>query len=692
MPSNSNGGDISLQELYEEFGIDRKFDHPSNISSENSYYQNGNYPPDWSDRREAVLEYQNGRCARCRTTLEHEDYYNCHHYRPVSEGGQHSLSNLVDLCADCHKLIHPDVDNLDGNWRQAPMFPHPDADPRMATVRRPVTDEEKQRFQPELSLAAERSPVGENEFANSDATIPVSPADALRMREDFRGLLEDMGLAERTELTVRAVNSEHSPLRNASVAVEFRASGTVLNGETDKYGEASFEVPSGIDVRASVSKDDFETVEFEVTAGSGEEYREITLEAIGRAGDAAAGAASASTGGESRRPVLKTLGLLGAGGIAGYFLKGGGGSTDPNSAPVNDASGGANTLTETGTGGQTATHVPVNGFEEVWSNTTETFGAVTHVASAGSTVYTATDSGLLRQLGDGGKVQWTQGTESPLLDIELFGDRLAVLTRDSVSLLDSSTGEEMWSIENSEYYETVNGGAGAVFAGEINDDGRITAFDSETGEQLWDLYDIYNISFMGVYDGKLYYGEGGSLRRVGEVSSSGEKNPEAIEETASLVMPSFKEDSPLGYSLREREDSYDESSLFLNAFDVERGTSSWEKQLPQSGYGVRQISTSQNVLAIAADGIWAGDESGTERWYHEPEENYSIERVAVESDRDQFFYSIRNDQMKIIGRNRANGNRTHSRTADGEIKTMSSFGEGVIVTYGDGSTRYITPN
>ena len=41
-------------------------------------------------------------CTECGST----EYLECHHKRPVSRGGNHSLSNLQTLCRPCHKQKH----------------------------------------------------------------------------------------------------------------------------------------------------------------------------------------------------------------------------------------------------------------------------------------------------------------------------------------------------------------------------------------------------------------------------------------------------------------------------------------------------------------------------------------------------------------------------------------------------------
>jgi len=64
------------------------------------------YPPDWSQRRSAVLSRDGNKCLQCgypdgfkRRSRE----LHVHHRVPVSRGGTHSLDNLVTLCHICHR-------------------------------------------------------------------------------------------------------------------------------------------------------------------------------------------------------------------------------------------------------------------------------------------------------------------------------------------------------------------------------------------------------------------------------------------------------------------------------------------------------------------------------------------------------------------------------------------------------------
>lgn len=64
------------------------------------------YPPDWSERRAAVLDRDGHRCRQCgkgyvRRALERR--LHIHHVVPLGRGGNHALSNLITLCLKCHR-------------------------------------------------------------------------------------------------------------------------------------------------------------------------------------------------------------------------------------------------------------------------------------------------------------------------------------------------------------------------------------------------------------------------------------------------------------------------------------------------------------------------------------------------------------------------------------------------------------
>lgn len=64
------------------------------------------YPEDWQDRRQEVFRLSSGRCAACGKQVGFLGGH-VHHIRPISEGGNHAISNLEFLCEDCHVAKHP---------------------------------------------------------------------------------------------------------------------------------------------------------------------------------------------------------------------------------------------------------------------------------------------------------------------------------------------------------------------------------------------------------------------------------------------------------------------------------------------------------------------------------------------------------------------------------------------------------
>jgi hypothetical protein len=66
--------------------------------------RSGEYPDDWEERRERVLERDNHECQKCGAT---EGTLQVHHIRPISERGTHKKTNLQTICRSCHADEHP---------------------------------------------------------------------------------------------------------------------------------------------------------------------------------------------------------------------------------------------------------------------------------------------------------------------------------------------------------------------------------------------------------------------------------------------------------------------------------------------------------------------------------------------------------------------------------------------------------
>ncbi len=74
------------------------------------YNNNPNYPDNWDDIRKAILERDKYLC--CNDPSHEMKPLHVHHVVPISAGGTHELSNLITLCEDCHRKIHPFMDNI----------------------------------------------------------------------------------------------------------------------------------------------------------------------------------------------------------------------------------------------------------------------------------------------------------------------------------------------------------------------------------------------------------------------------------------------------------------------------------------------------------------------------------------------------------------------------------------------------
>jgi hypothetical protein len=120
--------------LLEKFGANPDFDLPDNYGKQASYHGNGRYPPDWNERRSAVWWLQDDQCGRCGRDTRNGGHV--HHIKFLSDGGTNRLENLVGLCTDCHALIHPKNNDLDGDWADAPKFPTEGAQDEVAVIRR----------------------------------------------------------------------------------------------------------------------------------------------------------------------------------------------------------------------------------------------------------------------------------------------------------------------------------------------------------------------------------------------------------------------------------------------------------------------------------------------------------------------------------------------------------------------------
>jgi hypothetical protein len=68
-------------------------------------------PPDWIQRKNALLIRENGVCFRCNKhiTIETSDI---HMLRSLDQGGKYYLENLVPVCKDCKRVLSKDPKKL----------------------------------------------------------------------------------------------------------------------------------------------------------------------------------------------------------------------------------------------------------------------------------------------------------------------------------------------------------------------------------------------------------------------------------------------------------------------------------------------------------------------------------------------------------------------------------------------------
>jgi len=66
------------------------------------------YPADWNKRRITLFNRHDWECQNCNDHVPRDSgrELHAHHIRPISEGGGHSLDNLLPLCEECHTDIH----------------------------------------------------------------------------------------------------------------------------------------------------------------------------------------------------------------------------------------------------------------------------------------------------------------------------------------------------------------------------------------------------------------------------------------------------------------------------------------------------------------------------------------------------------------------------------------------------------
>ncbi|MGQ4555996.1 HNH endonuclease [Halobellus sp. GM3] len=171
--------------LLEKFGADPTFNAPDRYGVPESFYGEGKYPPDWAHRRNAIWWLQDDQCARCGHDAGTEGHV--HHAKPLAAEGTNGLQNLVGLCADCHALLHPTVDDLNGDWRKAPKYPCENAQSEVAVIKRDRLDSgDAEQTGTDLDfekIGAEVGPSADTYASQSPAVHDLPPAAVRRLSQ-----------------------------------------------------------------------------------------------------------------------------------------------------------------------------------------------------------------------------------------------------------------------------------------------------------------------------------------------------------------------------------------------------------------------------------------------------------------------------------------------------------------------------
>ncbi len=175
--------------------INPRYNKQHTYDAHQSYYGDGKYPPDWDARRDAVWERQKYQCSRCGVYKGDTNISEVHHLIHLSQGGSNSLDNLVGLCGECHALMHPTVDVMNGDAKQAKIFPHEYADDRVSVIREPNGNEE---LEYDVGRLSEFSEPDVNKNAITKITIPTSSKIARQAGQSIQNLLLSHGYVPRT--------------------------------------------------------------------------------------------------------------------------------------------------------------------------------------------------------------------------------------------------------------------------------------------------------------------------------------------------------------------------------------------------------------------------------------------------------------------------------------------------------------
>ncbi len=253
----------------------------------NSHFSRGKYPPDWEERRDAIWWLQNNQCGRCGCQPS-KSQRNVHHVTPLSQGGNNSLSNLVGLCIDCHALMHPENDELDGDWRVASKYPTEGAVDDVAVIRRDGTIETTPGVEDDLEKLGEETELNPNRYAVLSSMVynigPNASRDLAASRDAYRGDERENVVEELNSLLLSYNRTPENALfdcRRLTVRTPLRGFlGRVCsfqpecvveldNNESLHESLISEVVHDGATEREYVFSDDIDSVTMTITGGDG---------------------------------------------------------------------------------------------------------------------------------------------------------------------------------------------------------------------------------------------------------------------------------------------------------------------------------------------------------------------------------------------------------------------------------------
>lgn len=688
-PWTSRDSTKTIKSLQEKYDITDKYRKPASFSDNESRFNKGKYPPDWdknrSDiddakggRREAIIEYQDYKCGRCRADIRSGGH--CHHYRPISEGGTHELQNLVALCTPCHKLIHPNVSKLDGDWREATLFPSVDADPRVATIRKVTTPAEREQYLPQLELLELTSVVGENTFATSDATYATSPTDAIEASENLDGILENVGLTPNQNLLIRVINAQHSPLREADVELEIQLGGHgsyTTEETTNKHGEAHFTIPESDRAHATVEKDEFESSSIDIPTKSKPFETEVKLE-LAESGTTSAPPEPGGSGGSgsrtSRRAALALgVGLLGGMGIYRYL------PTELNGESENNIGG--DTQAEGGTSGSSSAELT-----EGWSFDSGTSAAIQSIKTVEDRIYTNTKTGSVIALSSAGEQQWTADLRAKSTESLVYVDNQIVVPSESrIQAFEADTGDIQWEFEvlSSSEMPLISAGVEGILTVLGNGEEGITemvSIDTDSGDERWRTEIISNQRPVSTNDlicvpyrnGIEFYNRSGELDKTVSFSEFADRASELnIVGNRGYVYTGETDD---GFT-----DSLDGNGL--HAVDIQSKVHLWKADL-----GLGYIAHGEEILPPSVEGgqifqsfsssINTVDNSGVISWDKDLEGN-AVSGPLVTNDSVYVGLDGR-DQHSIQGLNKSTGEMTSVTTISQPVVAMAVVDDNII--------------